>query len=101
MKILIGSILLISVLFANEKANENDPLIDMLIIAKTTGMCGTIKQLSAFQESTKMPGGDKFIMRFINTEVARLGKTLPQFLNECKSSVAMYTDTMKVLGFEP
>ncbi len=60
-------------------------------------MCGTIKQLSAFQETTKMPGGDDFLLRFLNTEVARLGKTLPQFLKESEAAVSIYTQTMKSL----
>ncbi len=58
------------------------------------------KQLTAFQESTKMLGGDEFILRFVNTEAARLGKTVPQFLSECQSSVAIYTKTMQSLGYE-
>lgn len=100
MKLLIRSLMLVSLLLPNVDANDNEPLIELLIVAKATGMCGTIKQLTAFQESTKMPGGDEFILRFLNTEVARLGKTVPQFLNECQSSVAIYTNTMESLGFE-
>ena len=79
----------------NLKANQNEELIDLLTITKVAGMCGTFKQMATFQESTKMPGGDEFILRFMNTEAARLGKTLPQFLNECKSAVDIYTKTME------
>ncbi|MGB5966680.1 MAG: hypothetical protein WBG65_14250 [Sulfurimonadaceae bacterium] len=100
MKFLISSILLLSLLLPNTNANENEPLINLLIVAKATGMCGTIKQLTSFQESTKMPGGDEFILRFVNTEAARLGKTVPQFLSKCQNSVSIYTKTMQSLGFE-
>jgi len=99
-KLLINSIVLLGLLLPTINANDNDPLIDLLIVAKATGMCGTIKQLTAFQESTKMPGGDEFILRFVNTEAARLGKTVPQFLSECQSSVGIYTKTMQSLGFD-
>jgi len=81
-------------------AEDNDQLINLLIASKATGMCGTLKQLAAFQESTQMPGGDEFLLRFINTEAARLGKTLPDLLSECETSVAIYTRTMEALGFE-
>lgn len=37
---------------------------DMLVTAKVAGMCGTFKQMFAFQEATQMPGGDEFIERF-------------------------------------
>ena len=78
-------------------ANENDGVIDMLIAAKATGMCGTFKQMSIFQESTKMPGGDEFLVRFLNTEAARLGKTLPQFLAECQAAVENYVALIDIL----
>ena len=78
-------------------ANENDGVIEMLIAAKATGMCGTFKQMSIFQESTQMPGGDEFVVRFLNTEAARLGKTLPQFLDECQAAVRKYVELMDVL----
>lgn len=78
-------------------ANDNEALMDALIAAKATGMCGAIKQMSAFQESTKMPGGDGFILRFLNTEAARLGKTLPEFLAQCKAAVDTYTALMSSL----
>ena len=82
------------------KDYENDTLVDLLIFAKATGMCGTIKQMVVFQEITKMPGGDEFIMRFLNTEMARLDKTLPQFLKECEFSISEYTNAMKSLELD-
>ena len=93
----IGIFIVTGQIFCSAHANENDAVIDMLIAAKATGMCGTFKQLSAFQESTKMPGGDDFLVRFLNTEAARLGKTLPQFLKECQTAVEYYTTIMRAL----
>ena len=78
-------------------ANENDAVKSMLIAAKATGMCGTFAQLTRFQESTQMPGGDEFIVRFLNTEAARLGKTLPQFMEECQVVVEIYNNFMAEL----
>lgn len=81
----------------NTEANENQGVIDMLVTAKATGMCGVFKQMSIFQESTQMPGGDEFIVRFLNTEAARLGKTLPQFLEQCQTATKRYVDLMSML----
>ena len=98
MKIIIFY-LLVSISISSQ-SNESNTLIDLLVNAKATGMCGAIVQLTSFQESTKMPGGDEFLIRFIQTEAARLGKTLPQFLEQCKTSAAIYSSTMKSLGFD-
>ena len=81
-------------------ANEdNEPLINLLVASKATGMCGNIQQMVAFQESTQMDGGDEFISRFVSTEAARLGKTVPEFVAQCDSAIAIYTQTMKDLGY--
>ncbi len=84
----------------NAQANEDDQVVGLLIAAKFTGVCGIFKQLSEFQGSTKMPGGDDFIVRFVNTEMARMGTTLPEFATQCASSIKQYTNTMTALGFE-
>ena len=39
------------------QANENETILDMLATAKLTGMCGMMKQLTSFQEATRMEGG--------------------------------------------
>lgn len=96
MKIFYVAIYLI-LLSGISHANDNEALMDALVAAKATGMCGAIKQMSAFQESTKMPGGDDFILRFLNSEAARLGKTLPEFLAQCKAAVGSYTALMSSL----
>ena len=64
---------------------------DMLGTAKVAGMCGAIKQMAIFQESTNMPGGNEFLQRFLTTEQARLGMTPQQFLEACQKSISIYT----------
>lgn len=82
------------------KANEeNEPLIELLIASKATGMCGNIQQMLAFQESTQMNGGDEFIARFVSTEAARLGKTVSEFVAQCDAAIEIYTKTMKDLDY--
>jgi len=87
-------------MFSAIAEESNDEVIGLLIAAKATGVCGTYRQMALFQESTRMPGGDEFIVRFINTEVARLGKTQEEFFNECRVAVDTYKSAMEVLGFD-
>lgn len=44
--------------------NEYGEIVGMMVVAKATGMCGVLSQLIRFQDTTKMKGGDEFIMRF-------------------------------------
>lgn len=87
--ILFGS----SIAAAETKPAESGPdsVQDLMITSKFAGMCGTIKQMASFQESTKMPGGDDFLLRFLATEQARLGMTPQEFLKVCQSSISTYT----------
>ena len=48
--------------------------------------------MASFQESTKMPGGDEFLLRFLATEQARLGMSPQEFLKACQKSISTYTD---------
>lgn len=70
---------------------------EALIEAKVTGMCGALKQMAAFQETTKMKGGDDFIFRFYSTEAARLGQSLQEFLLRCESATKNYAELSKAL----
>lgn len=73
------------------KQNENIKAInEALISAKMAGMCGTFQQMLAFQNSTKMKGGDEFIARFASTELARLGFSQKQFIIICNRSIDTY-----------
>ena len=93
--LLVTAIMLFSISSLAEEGT--DEVLGLMVAAKATGMCGTFKQMTAFQESTQMPGGDEFILRFLNTEAARLGKALPEFLEQCTKSVKIYTDMVSAL----
>jgi hypothetical protein len=54
-----------------------------------------VQQLVAFQEATKMPGGDDFLMRFMTTEAARLGETPLGFIERCKGATEFYGELTK------
>ena len=90
----------IALLVFGAQAEENEELIDLMVTSKAVGMCGTITQMASFQEATKMDGGDEFIDRFLSTEMARLGKTLPQFIKECEMAISVYNNTIEALGFQ-
>ena len=88
---------------ANAEQSENeamDEVIGMMVVAKATGMCGVLSQLVRFQETTKMKGGDEFIMRFLNTEAARLGHTVESYIGQCPSVIEKYKGFMELLGFK-
>jgi hypothetical protein len=77
---------------ASTRAVENggESALALLVTAKFSGGCGIITQMAAFQQTTKMRGGDEFLERFINTESARLGMTLKQYLEQCRKSSEVY-----------
>ncbi len=86
---------------AEESGSEaGDQLVNMMVVAKATGMCGVLSQLVRFQETTKMKGGDEFVMRFLNTEAARLGYTVESFIGQCPSVTEKYKDYMELIGFK-
>jgi hypothetical protein len=88
-------------LVANAEESEkeaDDQLVSMMVVAKATGMCGVLSQLVRFQESTKMKGGDEFVMRFLNTEAARLGHTVESFIGQCPDIVEKYKGYMELIG---
>jgi hypothetical protein len=100
-KLLFISILVFSSFTnAEEKQGDMSEIIGMMVVAKATGMCGVLSQMINFQQTTKMDGGDEFMIRFINTEAARLGKTLEVYVGDCPPIVEKYNGYMKMLGFE-
>jgi len=90
--ILVTVLTLTTLVYADETASS-DPLLEAIIVAKNSGMCGVFGQLARFQASTKMPGGDEFLMRFLNTEAARLGQSIGEFMDQC-NRVTDYYDAM-------
>jgi hypothetical protein len=85
---------------AEEKQDDMSEIIGMMVVAKATGICGVLSQMINFQETTKMSGGDEFIMRFLNTEAARLGKTVNDYVGDCPVIIEKYNGYMKLLGYE-
>jgi len=83
----------------SDKESESQ-LVSMMVVAKATGMCGVLSQLVRFQETTKMKGGDEFIMRFLNTEAARLGHTVESYIGQCPSIIKKYKGYMELIGFK-
>ncbi len=67
----------------NAQEDDVEALGSVITLSKMAGMCGMVRQLAFFQESTKMTGGDEFISRFLTTEAARLGYSLEDFLAKC------------------
>lgn len=81
---LVSVVLLVSLHVPAHAQTGDAELIRVIAVnAKLAGMCGAIKQMAAFQEATQMPGGNDFLVRFINTEAARLGKDLQAFMQDC------------------
>lgn len=66
----------------------------LMAAAKYSGFCGVISSMLRFQEETKMPGGDEFVARYINTEAARQGMTVANIGVQCKKAIAMYDSIM-------
>jgi len=101
MKILFAVLLLpLSFSAYAEEKDDTDYLVNLMVTAKATGMCGVFGQMARFQASTKMPGGDEFILRFLNTEAARLGHDAASFMEQCPIVIQRYDETMKILGVE-
>ncbi len=86
------TIIAISTLFAFNAYAEDMSLSSIMAISKATGACGIMKQMASFQETTKMSGGDQFMLRFWQTEAARLGTDLSQYIKTCEKVTGAYTE---------
>lgn len=98
---LVIAISLITISFvstaATQEPKDNTKFIqDLMLYSKWAGMCGTLKQMGSFQESTKMPGGDEFIARFLATEQARLNISPQQLLDVCEKATSAYHDYAQI-----
>lgn len=99
MKYLLLLILSVSVSWSYDdtKLKESEASLTLLAQVKMAGICGTYKQMALFQESTKMAGGDEFLQRYINTEVARLNITHDTLLKMCENATQTYDTTLKAV----
>jgi len=93
-KILLLAIILSSSV-SSVSAKESE-VSGVMAAAKFSGGCGIFRQMFIFQESTQMPGGEDFIMRFLNTETARLGYSQEEYFEICKKSTEMYKEIVKL-----
>ena len=79
----------------NAQNTDTQMIRNLMINAKVAGMCGAIGQMTAFQKSTQMPGGNEFLVRFIKTEAARLGKDFKHFMQDCVVSSKNHGEFMR------
>ncbi|WP_223507843.1 hypothetical protein [Pseudomonas sp. BF-B-25] len=86
----IGILLLISCTSAVADQTETQQLHGAFVSAKISGGCTTLVQMAEFQKSTKMPGGDEFLERFLGMESARLGKSPAQYVQMCADADRVY-----------
>ena len=71
-------------------AEDNTDVHGILAIAKFTGACGVMDSMINLQETTKLEGGDEFVLRFWKVEAARLGMTVQEFSKQCDDAVEAY-----------
>lgn len=81
---------LLALPYAAGAESDDFDLAGIMATSKFTGGCGILSQMARFQETTEMDGGDEFILRFMNTEAARLGKTLEEYMQQCASQTEIY-----------
>lgn len=62
----------------------------ILSVGKMAGACGILDSLIHFQKTTRMEGGDAFVMRFWEVEATRLGLTAEDLSNKCDQAVTSY-----------
>jgi hypothetical protein len=65
----------------------------ILATGKMAGACGILDSMIQFQKSTRMEGGEAFVLRFWGVEAARLGMSVQQLSEQCNQSVSAY-DTL-------
>jgi hypothetical protein len=82
-------------IFQPAYAEEDSDVLGTLAAAKMAGACGIMDSQIDFQTKTKMDGGDEFVARFWFIEATRLGKSMEEYFELCKSSVSIYDKIWK------
>ena len=98
--ILVSLVLVLPANLSMAQIKDTDMVLVITTNAKLAGMCGTIRQMTAFQGTTQMPGGNDFLVRFIKTEAARLGMGLQDFLSQCVTISQQHAEYMRLLSGE-
>lgn len=68
----------------------------VMAIAKMAGACGILDSQLTFQKTTKMAGGDEFIVRYWAAEAARLGVTMKKYSETCDTAITAYGRVVSV-----
>lgn len=76
-------------------------LQSFLVVGKAAGACGIFTQQLTFQETTQMAGGNEFVVRFWTTEAARLGMSMQQYVDQCKTTLASYGKLWEMADAKP
>lgn len=78
-------------------AIANEDQLEALHVARVAGMCGTIRQMSLYQNSVQAPGVDRFILQFVESESARFGIETELFLANCQRITAEFREMLEKL----
>lgn len=62
----------------------------ILALGKMAGACGILNSMIQFQSTTRMEGGEAFVLRFWEVEAARLGVSVQGLSDTCNQSVSAY-----------
>lgn len=93
MKVLVLVIVALAVSVSASHAQRGTPELSLesfLVVGKASGACGILNLQLTFQQTTRMAGGDEFVVRFWTTEAARLGMTLKEYSDHCNRTLASY-----------
>lgn len=85
-----------AVAYAQQPVATDNLLQSMLSTGKMSGACGILKLQTDFQTTTAMPGGNEFVIRFWTTEAARLGHSLTEYIEVCKTSVKTFDQLWQI-----
>ncbi len=94
----LGIALALLVAARGATAQSEPPSRHLLSVAKMAGACGILDSMIQLQKTTKLPGGDDFVVRLWSTEAARLGLTVQQLSNTCSRTVATYDRLWSTAG---
>lgn len=90
---------LIAAAFATPAVAQDELLPQgVLAVAKMAGACGILDSMIDLQKTTKLPGGDEFVVRFWTVEAARLGMSVEDLSQQCNEAVEAYTKLWEAAG---
>jgi len=72
------------------RAQDDLNVQSLMAIAKMSGACGILDSQLTFQQTTKLPGGDEFVVRFWRVEATRLGLAMQEYSDRCDQAIAAY-----------